>query len=69
MADERHVPAYVICGDVTLREMARDYPTQLSSMEPITGLGTKKLAEFGQLFVDVIADYLETNSRIAFSEA
>jgi len=68
-ADERHVPAYVICGDVTLREMARDYPTQLSSMEPITGLGTKKLAEFGQLFVDVIADYLETNSRIAFSEA
>ena len=49
--------------------MARDYPTQLSSMEPITGLGTKKLAEFGQLFVDVIADYLETNSRIAFSDA
>ncbi len=67
MADERHVPAYVICGDVTLREMARDYPSSLSMMEPITGLGTKKLAEFGQLFADVIAEYLETNSRIAFN--
>jgi hypothetical protein len=38
-------------------------------MEPITGLGTKKLAEFGQLFADEIADYLETNSRIAFIDA
>jgi ATP-dependent DNA helicase RecQ len=69
MADERHVPAYVICGDVTLREMARDYPTRLSSMETITGLGTKKLAEFGQLFADVIEDHLETHNRIAFSDA
>jgi ATP-dependent DNA helicase RecQ len=68
MADERHVPAYVICGDVTLREMARDYPTSLSMMEPITGLGTRKLAEFGQLFADVIAEYLETNSRLAFND-
>jgi len=68
MADERQVPAYVICGDVTLREMAREYPTSLSSMEPITGLGTKKLAEFGQMFADLIGEYLETHSRIAFNE-
>ena len=68
MADERHVPAYVICGDVTLREMARDTPTSLSMMEPITGLGTKKLAEFGQLFADVITEYFETNSRIALND-
>ena len=26
LADERRVPAYIIFGDVTLREMARDYP-------------------------------------------
>lgn len=68
LADERHVPAYVIFGDVTLREMARRYPTSLSAMESITGLGTKKLAEFGQLFADAIETYLETNSRVAFSE-
>jgi len=68
LADERHVPAYVIFGDVTLREMARNYPTRLSDMESITGLGTKKLAEYGQLFADTIADYLETNSRVAFND-
>ena len=69
MADERLVPAYVICGDATLREMAREYPTSLSAMEPITGLGSKKLAEFGQIFADAIAEFLETHCQIEFANA
>ena len=67
IADQRHVPAYVIFGDVTLREMARFYPLRLSEMESITGLGTRKIAEFGQLFADEIATYLESHRRVVFS--
>ncbi len=66
IADERRVPAYVIFGDATLRAMARTYPTRLSAMEGIFGMGEKKRAEFGDLFADEIAAFLENNSRQSF---
>ena len=68
LADERQVPAYIIFGDATLRQMARLYPVQLKDLEGITGVGEKKRAEFGGIFTRTIAEYLQTNSRIAFSD-
>jgi ATP-dependent DNA helicase RecQ len=68
LADERKVPAYVVFGDATLRQMAREYPTRVNAMEGITGVGEKKRVEFGAVFAEAIAEYLETNSRIMFSE-
>jgi ATP-dependent DNA helicase RecQ len=67
IADEKSVPAYVICGDVTLRQLAHDYPTSVDQMGNISGLGEKKLAEYGDTFANAIATYLENNSRIAFN--
>lgn len=67
LADERHVPAYIVFGDTTLRAMARYYPATLAEMEGIPGLGEKKRAEFGETFAAEIADYLKTNSRQSFS--
>ncbi len=63
LADERNVPAYIILGDVSLRQMARDCPVSLSAMRLITGVGDKKLADFGQLFVDTIRAYLDKQAR------
>ncbi len=68
LADERGVPAYIVCGDVTLRELARHYPTELRAMEGISGLGERKLAEYGTLLADEIRTYLASNSRIAFHD-
>lgn len=68
LADERKVPAYVVFGDATLRQMARDYPTDLRGMEGITGVGEKKRAEFGEIFAQAIATFLETNPRITFRD-
>jgi len=68
LADERGVPAYIVCGDVTLRELARFYPTDVEAMEDISGFGEKKLAEYGEIFADAIRGYLESNSRVAFSD-
>jgi len=68
LADERQVPAYIIFGDATLRQMARAYPVQLKTLEGITGVGEKKRAEFGGIFTRTIAEYLQTNSRMAFSD-
>jgi ATP-dependent DNA helicase RecQ len=66
LADERRVPAYIVFGDTTLRAMARHYPASLAEMEGIPGLGEKKRAEFGEIFAGEIAEYLKTNSRVAF---
>jgi len=66
LADERKVPAYVIFGDATLRQLAREYPTSETEMGNIFGMGEKKRAEFGALIAAEIASYLETNSRMSF---
>ncbi len=68
LADERKVPAYVIFGDATLRQMAREYPDQEGRMEGIFGMGEKKRAEFGATFASAIATFLETNPRMTFND-
>lgn len=66
IADDRKVPAYVIFGDATLRQMAREYPATAQAMIGIFGMGEKKHAEFAETFATEIAAYLETNSRMSF---
>ncbi len=66
LADERHVPAYIIFGDTTLRALAHYYPTKVDQLDGIPGIGEKKRAEFGAIVTAEIADYLRTNSRVAF---
>jgi ATP-dependent DNA helicase RecQ len=69
LADERDVPAYIIFSDVSLREMARDYPENLAALDRISGVGSKKRDQFGETFLAEIADYLRNNPRQAFAES
>jgi ATP-dependent DNA helicase RecQ len=66
LADERGVPAYVVFGDTTLRALARAYPTRLSELGGITGIGEKKRAEFGEAFTDASEAYLQDTPRLKF---
>ncbi len=68
LADERSVPAYVIFGDNTLRQMAREYPANTDALRMIGGMGEKKLAEFGSIFTNEVAAYLRTYPKVDFSE-
>jgi ATP-dependent DNA helicase RecQ len=68
LADERKVPAYVIFGDATLRQMAREYPQSDDAMSGIFGMGAKKRAEFSELFAREISSYLQDNSRQTFND-
>ena len=68
LADERDVPAYVIFSDVSLREMARNYPTTASEFRRIAGVGEQKLKDFAQPFLSEIKNYLATNPRRTFSD-
>jgi ATP-dependent DNA helicase RecQ len=55
LADERDVPAYVIFSDAVLRSMAREVPRTPAQMLAISGVGDKKLADFGDRFLAAIA--------------
>ena len=59
LAVKEGVPPYMIFGDVALREMARDCPATLSAFGLISGVGEKKKAKFGKLFISEIAAYLD----------
>ena len=62
LADERNVPAYVVFSDVSLREMARSYPTNANEFRRVPGVGEQKLKDFAELFLSEIRSYLATNS-------
>jgi ATP-dependent DNA helicase RecQ len=68
LADERAVPPYIIFSDVSLRQMARHYPGDEKAFSRISGVGEKKLREFGSLFMDEIAAHLQTNPRQMFAD-
>ena len=66
LADERGVPSYIVFSDVSLRQMARYYPTNESEFARISGVGERKLKDFGAVFMDSITDYLRSHSRVTF---
>ncbi len=68
IADERAVPSYIIFSDVSLRQMARFYPATNAEFSRISGVGDKKLQEFGAIFLREIASHLETNARQIFAD-
>ncbi len=69
LADERDVPAYVIFSDVTLRLMARSYPVNEGELARISGVGEKKLHEFGERFMESIRDFVTRNPRQIFADS
>jgi ATP-dependent DNA helicase RecQ len=68
LADERDVPAYIIFSDVSLRQMARNYPASEGEFARISGVGEKKLREFGEIFLGEIAAHLQTSARQIFAD-
>jgi len=57
LADAQGVPPYIIFGDATLVEMARDLPASPAALLEITGVGQKKLERYGEEFLAVIQQH------------
>ncbi|HEV2435796.1 MAG TPA: RecQ family ATP-dependent DNA helicase [Verrucomicrobiae bacterium] len=68
LADQRAVPPYIIFSDVSLRQMARYYPANKKDFSRISGVGERKLGEFGELFLREIAAHVQMNPRQIFAD-
>ena len=58
LARGRHVPAYVVFGDRTLRDMCRKLPRAAGQMMRVHGVGQAKFEQYGEVFLDEIAAYV-----------
>lgn len=54
LANELGVPPYVIFHDSTLKAMAETRPASIDEMSRISGVGERKLAKYGSIFLEVI---------------
>jgi ATP-dependent DNA helicase RecQ len=58
LAHEEGVPAYVIFADRTLIDMAEKRPATLDEMLDVHGVGERKLARYGDAFLETLAQAL-----------
>jgi len=57
ISNEKGVPAYVIFGDASLREMSVRQPTTRAGFLSIKGVGQAKLDQYADAFIDTIDQY------------
>ncbi|MEQ8850135.1 DNA helicase RecQ [Botrimarina sp.] len=61
IAAELSVPAYVVFGDASLRDMARRRPSSVEGFAAVHGVGQKKLREYGETFLTAIREHCNEN--------
>jgi len=57
LASTRGVPAYIVFGDASLRDMARRRPSTQDGFLDVSGVGQAKARQYGDEFVATIAEY------------
>jgi len=58
LARARGVPPYIIFSDRSLHEMAHDRPASTDQLRQITGVGDRKLEQYGEAFLAEIRAYV-----------
>jgi len=62
IARTRRVPAYIVFGDASLRDMARRRPASVETFLEVTGVGQAKARQYGEEFVATISEYCRGRS-------
>jgi ATP-dependent DNA helicase RecQ len=59
LADERSIAPYMVFADSTLKAMAQQQPQTLAEFAAISGVGSRKLIQYGDKFIEVIRSFRE----------
>ena len=62
IADENDLPPFAIFGDTSLQEMAYYFPNDKDNFSKIEGVGTRKLENFSEAFLEIINNYAKENN-------
>ncbi|PLX20956.1 DNA helicase RecQ [Candidatus Parcubacteria bacterium] len=61
LSEKHQIPPFMIFGDNSLQEMAYYLPTTKDDFSKISGVGAKKLSEYGPLFIRKISNFVNKN--------
>lgn len=61
VALDEGLPPYVIFSEISLQDMATQYPITMEELTNITGVGQGKAEKFGAAFIETIKEYVEEN--------
>lgn len=61
ISKQHGIPPFAVFQDPSLEDMTMQYPTKVSDLPNIFGVGEGKAKRFGKPFVDFIAKYVEEN--------
>ncbi|MBR9827966.1 MAG: DNA helicase RecQ [Oceanospirillales bacterium] len=67
LAQDQDVPPYVIFHDATLMEMVLYRPLTAEQLRRLSGVGERKLEQYGQPFLDLIAEH-DTTAAVDVSD-
>ncbi len=56
IADDENIPAFMVCSDRTLREIARKRPASRGALLAVKGIGPAKVEAFGERMLRLIND-------------
>ncbi len=59
LAAKQQVPAFVVFGDATLREICQQKPTSTEAFLNIKGVGEGKASRYGEAFIQVVCEFLD----------
>lgn len=63
LAVKQGLPPYILFSDATLRQMSTDKPSNEWEMKEISGVGQKKWEQYGDRFLQEIANYLKQQGK------
>ena len=55
-AKENDIPAFMVFGDKTLRDLVIQAPEDIRALSEIYGLGEKKIEVFGQILLNKLSE-------------
>ena len=64
LAQQQSVPAFIIFGDKSLRDMAMIKPVTKEAFATVYGVGDHKLRAYADAFIEVIKKYLEDQQEV-----
>ena len=65
LSQEQHIPAYIICTNATLLDMAARRPRPIEELLEVSGIGQAKAERFGDAFLKELEHYEQTHGRNA----
>ena len=63
LAENENIPPYMVFGDATLEQMAKERPVTENHMRRISGVGEKKFEMYGEIFINGIFDFIKSQTK------